>query len=877
VYGQIFNGNNTKIGNEFRINTYTLNSQAAPSVTSLNDGNFIVIWQSYGQDGDGYGIYGQIFNADGTKSGSEFPVNTYTTNYQQLPSVASLSNGAFVVTWQSLYQDGDGDGVYGQIFNADGTKSGSEFQINTYTTTYQMRSSVTSLNNGKFVVAWQSDGDGWGVYGQLFNADGTKNGSEFPVNTYTTGAQVIPSVSSLSNGQFVVTWQSRDQDGDDYGVYGQIFNADGTKSGSEFQVNTYTTNYQEAPSIASLNNDKFVVTWTSGVFSGLGQDGDGMGVYGQIFNADGTKSGSEFQVNTYTTSHQSNPSVASLRNGQFVVTWDSNDQDGNGGGVYGQIFEAIIPTTSSTSSTTSSSTSSTTTSSSSTESSSSSSSTFNTASTTNSQSLLSTSSSINGLAITSVPLSSSSSTPQTEPPSLTTKTFRTVPDSENLYSTSLNNYKLITWLGIGAIGCIGSICLSGFIYARFRKSKKNKDISLERIKVDGANFELNPTMKIQHLNIGDEYLWFDKIDKSMAADIYKNTGYLFTFPERKDVIKSTVGEGCFGKIKIAKRESDNEYVASKRIRKENIEASKEEAEMQKKALGPNILRIYNTVTFENTMYHFLPLAGLGSGLNIQKQLSSIKDPNLASEVLKFVAKDVLTGLQTIHEKDLCHLDMKASNIVFKDDGTAYITDFGCAKDGKILLKTHGDKDYFSPGRLAASSAGDLFDGQKADMWATGIMLLGMYKNKSPSDLFGPRSDWSEDILDEFFQEKLDQFEELQSPNEGTIWWVIKHLLDTSEETRFTANQALDAACFKGLLKSIQSTLFQNMRSNNLIGTAHIDREIDISDYGFASALQALREEERTLEIQELILNYDFQPEVTPENIRSGENTDYKFS
>ena len=103
------------------------------------------------------------------------------------------------------------------------------------------------------------------------------------------------------------------------------------------------------------------------------------GVYGQLFNADGTKSGSEFQVNTYITGSQLDSSVASLSNGQFVVTWQSFGQDGDRNGVYGQIFESSIPTTS-TSSTTSSrttsttttlSTSSTTTSSSSTESSSS--------------------------------------------------------------------------------------------------------------------------------------------------------------------------------------------------------------------------------------------------------------------------------------------------------------------------------------------------------------------------------------------------------------------------------------------------------------------------------------------------------------------------
>ncbi|NGX44840.1 MAG: hypothetical protein K1060chlam3_01015, partial [Candidatus Anoxychlamydiales bacterium] len=71
--------NVTKIGTEFQVNTYTANDQWTPSVARLNNSTFVVTWDSAGQDGDGGGIYGQIFNADGTKKGSEFPINTYTT------------------------------------------------------------------------------------------------------------------------------------------------------------------------------------------------------------------------------------------------------------------------------------------------------------------------------------------------------------------------------------------------------------------------------------------------------------------------------------------------------------------------------------------------------------------------------------------------------------------------------------------------------------------------------------------------------------------------------------------------------------------------------------------------------------------------------
>ena len=44
-------------------------------------------------------------------------------------------------------------------------------------------------------------------------------GSEFQVNTYTTGGQFRPSVSSDADGNFVVIWESRGQDGSVFGVF----------------------------------------------------------------------------------------------------------------------------------------------------------------------------------------------------------------------------------------------------------------------------------------------------------------------------------------------------------------------------------------------------------------------------------------------------------------------------------------------------------------------------------------------------------------------------------------------------------------------------------------------------------------------------------
>ncbi|NGX62492.1 MAG: hypothetical protein K940chlam9_01991, partial [Chlamydiae bacterium] len=275
------------VGSEFQVNTYTTSDQRNPSAAPLNDGGFVVTWESSGQDGDSYGIYGQRYASSGVKSGVEFQINTYTTSDQGYPSVAPLNDGGFVVTWHSSGQDGDSYGIYGQRYESSGVKNGAEFQVNTYTTSIQRDPSVAPLNDGGFVVTWESsgqDGDSYGVYGQKYDSSGVKSGVEFQVNTYTTSNQRDPSAAPLNDGGFVVTWESSGQDGDSYGVYGQRYASSGAKSGAEFQINTYTTNNQSDPSAAPLNDGGFVVTWES-----LAQDGDGYGIYGQRYDSSGVK------------------------------------------------------------------------------------------------------------------------------------------------------------------------------------------------------------------------------------------------------------------------------------------------------------------------------------------------------------------------------------------------------------------------------------------------------------------------------------------------------------------------------------------------------------------------------------------------------------
>ena len=87
-------------------------------------GDFVITWWSSGQDGGGWGVYARRFSHTGAAQGPEFRVNTTTAGDQKYSSVAMDGSCNFMITWSSYGQDGGGWGVYGQQYGAAGQRIG---------------------------------------------------------------------------------------------------------------------------------------------------------------------------------------------------------------------------------------------------------------------------------------------------------------------------------------------------------------------------------------------------------------------------------------------------------------------------------------------------------------------------------------------------------------------------------------------------------------------------------------------------------------------------------------------------------------------------------------------------------------------------------
>ena len=319
---------------DIQVNTYTAGDQREPSVAALSGGGYVVAWRSEGQDGEDDGIYFQRYNNDGSELGDETLVNTRWEGRQWQSDVSGLTDGGFVITWRD--GEDDTDNIFLQRFDASGGKVGSETRVNTATTYWQSLDHVAGLSGGGYIVMWSSYvyGNSYDVHAQQYDADGNAVGGETRINTTTENSQTPGGIIPLSDGGYLITWSSRDQDGDGNGVYFQRYDSSGNTVDSETRVNTTTVNSQSGADAAALSDNGYVITWTS-----YEQDGFDGGIYHQRYDADGNTVGAETLVNTTTYNLQDFARVTGLSGGGYVVTWLSAFQDGSEYGVYSQRFD----------------------------------------------------------------------------------------------------------------------------------------------------------------------------------------------------------------------------------------------------------------------------------------------------------------------------------------------------------------------------------------------------------------------------------------------------------------------------------------------------------------------------------------------------------
>jgi hypothetical protein len=331
VQGRLLSSTGEPLGGCFQVNSFKPDHFSFPQLAPIgNAGRFVVVWEScppclspddpywdgcVGQDGNGCGIIAQLFDSQGNKMGSEFVVNDYTIGHQSSPTASPLVDVGVIVGWMS-------DGAYfyadamSQILAPDGTELlTSEVLFDENQSNFAPHFAGTS----KLLLAvWDNtpcsmevpcgpmtsdnpppgmDGEDMGVTGAWleFQSGAFTLETVFHVNPVVERDQRYGDAVALSNGQFAVVWMSGQKTAGGPGLYGCVLTAmeDGCKN--QFRVDSYPVGAFSRPRLAALGEARFVIAWSS-ISSSIvldpmppGQDGDGRGVFAQVFDHNGNR------------------------------------------------------------------------------------------------------------------------------------------------------------------------------------------------------------------------------------------------------------------------------------------------------------------------------------------------------------------------------------------------------------------------------------------------------------------------------------------------------------------------------------------------------------------------------------------------------------
>uniref|UniRef100_A0A9J7XUC2 calcium/calmodulin-dependent protein kinase n=1 Tax=Cyprinus carpio carpio TaxID=630221 RepID=A0A9J7XUC2_CYPCA len=268
-------------------------------------------------------------------------------------------------------------------------------------------------------------------------------------------------------------------------------------------------------------------------------------------------------------------------------------------------------------------------------------------------------------------------------------------------------------------------------------------------------------------------------------------------------LKSEIGKGSYGVVKLAYNEDDDKYYAMKVVSKKKLmkqygfprrpppRGPKAAQGEQPKVLGP-LERVYQEIAILKKLDH----------LNIVKLVEVLDDPAedslhmvfelmqkgpvmevpsdspFSEEQARHYFRDIVLGIEYLHYQKIVHRDIKPSNLLLGDDGHVKIADFGVSNqfegNDALLSSTAGTPAFMAPETLSDNRKS--FSGKALDVWAMGVTLYCFVYGKCP-------------FIDEYIlalhnkiKSKPVEFPEMPAISEG-LKNLVSRMLDKNPDTR----------------------------------------------------------------------------------------------
>ena len=253
-----------------------------------------------------------------------------------------------------------------------------------------------------------------------------------------------------------------------------------------------------------------------------------------------------------------------------------------------------------------------------------------------------------------------------------------------------------------------------------------------------------------------------------------------------------IGHGAFSKVYQIKHKSTGEIRACKYISKEDFKEEaltnfENECKILRESDHPNIVKLYEIFETKKSFYLIMENCNGGSlsiKIDERRNLEKPFDENILSEIIRQIA----SAIKYIHDRNICHRDLKPDNICFTkmgqmENNTVKLIDFGLGK----LMKTNGEKIKSLVGSPLFVAPEVLLGNytKKCDIWSLGVilfLLVGGY----PPFLGKDNADTNMKIIKMKYKFQEDKFKDASDE----VIDLIKHCL-VKEEDRFNIEQVLE--------------------------------------------------------------------------------------
>ncbi|CAD8108281.1 unnamed protein product [Paramecium primaurelia] len=324
-----------------------------------------------------------------------------------------------------------------------------------------------------------------------------------------------------------------------------------------------------------------------------------------------------------------------------------------------------------------------------------------------------------------------------------------IPQDNILFKTQffkMSNHKQVTLL----------LCSDDFIYKISGNNTKVYILKLNyevrfSVKAEQTSKQIHKQMK------GDEfhtqiYKFTLERDDCNSVEFYNfnfQTMYWFDYLRNKlhmldyqthYEINKLIGKGSFASVYEAKGKNDQQFYAAKAFYKKQVfqdpkgrDQIENEINVMRKLNHPNLINLHEVFENKAQIYLILDLAR-GGTLEYALKVMNAPVPFLSAKV---IFRQILEGVQYIHDQGIIHRDLKPDNILFRDfiplkryglinvGNNIMISDFGIATPKKQRMAVYqycGTPGYMAPEVFLTENDNNQTYDEKCDIFSLGCIL-----------------------------------------------------------------------------------------------------------------------------------------------------------